>query len=63
MGLSELIFCVSVLALGHYHLRMGIATLQTPAFGSLVCGNQAMTYATAGLAFGERVVFVFVLGL
>lgn len=45
MGLSELIFCVSILAIGHYRMGMGIATLQTLAFVTLVCGNQAMTYA------------------
>ena len=45
MGLSELVFCVSILAIGHYHMGMGIATLQTLAFVTLVCGNQAMTYA------------------
>ena len=45
MGLSELVFCVSILAIGHYHMDMGIATLQTLAFVTLVCGNQAMTYA------------------
>jgi H+-transporting ATPase len=45
MGLAELIFCVSVLAIGHYRMGLGIATLQTLAFVSLVCGNQAMTYA------------------
>jgi H+-transporting ATPase len=45
MGLSELVFCVSILAIGHYRMGMGIATLQTLAFVTLVCGNQAMTYA------------------
>jgi H+-transporting ATPase len=45
MGLSELAFCVGVLAIGHFHMRMGVATLQTLAFVTLVCGNQASTYA------------------
>jgi len=45
MGVSELVFCVGVLALGHFHLRLGIATLQTLAFFVLVCGNQATMYA------------------
>ena len=45
MGLAELVFCLSVLTIGHYRLRLGIATLQTLAFVTLVCGNQAMTYA------------------
>jgi len=45
MGISELAFCVSVLAFGHFRLGLGIATLQTLAFFTLVCGNQATTYA------------------
>jgi H+-transporting ATPase len=45
MGLSELVFCVGILAIGHYRLEMDIATTQTLAFVTLVCGNQAMTYA------------------
>ncbi|MGD0140834.1 MAG: HAD-IC family P-type ATPase [Tepidisphaeraceae bacterium] len=45
MGVSELAFCVSVLAIGHFRLGLGIATLQTLAFFVLVCGNQATTYA------------------
>jgi H+-transporting ATPase len=45
MGLSEMVFCVSILAIGHYRMGMAIATLQTLAFVTLVCGNQAMTYA------------------
>jgi H+-transporting ATPase len=45
MGLSELAFCVGVLAFGHFRLGLGIATLQTLAFFTLVCGNQATTYA------------------
>jgi H+-transporting ATPase len=45
MGLAELVFCLSVLMIGYYRLRLGIATLQTLAFVTLVCGNQAMTYA------------------
>ena len=45
MGISELAFCVSVLAFGHFRLGLGIATLQTLAFFALVCGNQATTYA------------------
>jgi H+-transporting ATPase len=45
MGFSELVFCVGVLALGHFRLGLGIATLQTLAFFTLVCGNQATTYA------------------
>jgi H+-transporting ATPase len=45
MGFSELAFCVGILAFGHYRLGLGMATLQTLAFFSLVCGNQATTYA------------------
>jgi H+-transporting ATPase len=45
MGLSELVFCLSVLAIGHFHMGMGIATLQTLAFVALVSGNQSTTYA------------------
>jgi len=45
MGLAELVFCGGVLAIGHYRMRLGLASLQTLAFVTLVCGNQAMTYA------------------
>ena len=45
MGVSELVFCVGVLAIGHFRMGLGIATLQTLAFFVLVCGNQATTYA------------------
>jgi H+-transporting ATPase len=45
MGVSELVFCVGVLAFGYFRLGLGIATLQTLAFFTLVCGNQASTYA------------------
>jgi H+-transporting ATPase len=45
MGLSELVLCVGVLAVGHFGMRLGIGTLQTLAFFVLVCGNQATMYA------------------
>jgi H+-transporting ATPase len=45
IGVSELAFCVGVLAIGHFHMGLAIATLQTLAFFVLVCGNQASTYA------------------
>jgi H+-transporting ATPase len=45
MGLSELVFCVAILSIGYFRLGLGIAALQTLAFVTLVCGNQAMTYA------------------
>ena len=44
MGFSELAFCVSMVALGHFRLGLGTAALQTLAFFTLVCGNQAITY-------------------
>jgi H+-transporting ATPase len=45
MGVSELVFCVGILVIGHFRMGLGIATLQTLAFFTLVCGNQATTYA------------------
>jgi len=45
MGVSELAFCVGVVAFGHFRLDLGVAALQTLAFFALVCGNQATTYA------------------
>ena len=43
-GASELIFCVAVVAIGHYRLGLTVLELQTLAFVTLVCGNQATTY-------------------
>ena len=45
MGLSELVFCTAVLAIGKYRLGLGIDTLRTLAFVVIVFGNQATTYA------------------
>jgi len=45
MGACELMFCGGVLALGHYHLGLDVAALQTLAFFVLVCGNQSTMYA------------------
>jgi H+-transporting ATPase len=45
MGSSELAFCASVLSIGYFKLKLGIAALQTLAFFSVVCGNQGATYA------------------
>jgi len=45
MGLSELAFCVGAVAFGHFRLGLGLAALRTLAFFTLVCGNQATTYA------------------
>ena len=44
MGVAELVFCVSILAFGAYHLRFDIKALQTLAFVVIVFGNQATTY-------------------
>jgi H+-transporting ATPase len=44
LGVCELSFCVSVLLIGYFRIKMGLATLQTLAFATLVCGNQAATY-------------------
>jgi H+-transporting ATPase len=45
LGLCELVFCVGIIAIGFYYLRLGTAGLQTLAFVTLVCGNQATMYA------------------
>ena len=44
MGLGELLFCTSVLALGAYRLGFAMGALQTLAFVVIVFGNQATTY-------------------
>jgi H+-transporting ATPase len=44
VGLSELVFCAAVLAIGKFSLGLGIATLRTLAFVVIVFGNQATTY-------------------
>jgi H+-transporting ATPase len=44
MGICELVFCVGLLTFGHFRLGLGIATLQTLTFVTLVCGNQATMY-------------------
>jgi H+-transporting ATPase len=44
MGVSELVFCTTVLAVGKFRLGFGIETLQTLAFLVIVFGNQATTY-------------------
>jgi len=44
MGISELIFCVAVLAIAKFRLGFEIETLQTVAFVAIVFGNQATTY-------------------
>lgn len=45
MGTSELAFCVGVVAMGHWALGLDVGALRTLAFVTLVCGNQATTYA------------------
>ncbi|MGA3126258.1 MAG: plasma-membrane proton-efflux P-type ATPase [Candidatus Korobacteraceae bacterium] len=44
MGLSELVFCTAVLAIGKFRMGFGIETLRTLAFVVIVFGNQATTY-------------------
>jgi H+-transporting ATPase len=44
VGLSELVFCVGVLAIGKFRLGFGMETLRTLAFIAIVFGNQATTY-------------------
>jgi H+-transporting ATPase len=44
MGISELVFCTVVLAIGKFHLGLGIEALRTLAFLVIVFGNQATTY-------------------
>jgi len=44
MGIFELGFCIGVLAVGYFRMKLEIAPLQTLAFVALVCGNQATMY-------------------
>jgi H+-transporting ATPase len=44
MGISQLLFCSAVLAIGKYRLGLGMETLRTLAFVVVVFGNQATTY-------------------
>jgi H+-transporting ATPase len=45
MGISELVFCTAVLAIGKFRLGLRIEALRTLAFLAIVFGNQATTYA------------------
>jgi H+-transporting ATPase len=45
MGISELAFCTTALAIAHFRLDYGIDALRTVAFLAIVFGNQATTYA------------------
>jgi H+-transporting ATPase len=44
MGISELVFCTAVLAIGKFRLGFEIEALRTLAFVVIVFGNQATTY-------------------
>ncbi len=44
MGISELVFCIAVLAVGKFRLGLGIEALRTLAFLVIVFGNQATMY-------------------
>jgi len=46
MGISELMFCTFVLAIGKFRLDLGIDTLRALAFVLIVFGNQATMYTT-----------------
>jgi H+-transporting ATPase len=45
MGISELMFCTAVLAVGKFRLGLGIEALRSLAFLLIVFGNQATLYA------------------
>jgi H+-transporting ATPase len=45
MGVSALAFCAGVLAVGRFHLGLGLGALRTLSFLVLVYANQATTYA------------------
>jgi H+-transporting ATPase len=63
MGISELVFCTAVLAVGKFRLGLGIEHLQTLAFLLIVFGNQATTYTnrTRGSLWSTRPSFWLVL--
>jgi len=44
MGSGQLMFSVGILGMGHFIENYDVATLQTLAFVTVVCGNQATTY-------------------
>jgi H+-transporting ATPase len=44
MGVSELVFCATILAIGKFQMGLGIDALRTLAFVAIVFGNQATTY-------------------
>jgi H+-transporting ATPase len=45
MGIAELVFCCTVLAVGELGMKFDIGALRTLAFVVIVFGNQATTYA------------------
>jgi len=45
MGVAELVFCTTMLAIARFRLGLGIEALRTTAFVAIVFGNQATTYA------------------
>ena len=45
MGITELVFCSAVLAIGEFGMEFKIGALRTLAFIVIVFGNQAATYA------------------
>ena len=45
MGLGLLLFCTSVLAYGHFTMKLGAASLDTLALLALVFGSQTTLYA------------------
>jgi H+-transporting ATPase len=48
MGVCQLAFCAGVLAVGHFGLKLGIESLRTLAFATLVFSSQATIYAIRG---------------
>jgi H+-transporting ATPase len=44
IGIAELVFCTSVLAVAKFGMGFGIEALRTVAFVVIVFGNQAITY-------------------
>jgi len=45
LGSCFLAFCIAVLAVGKFEMRLGVAELQTLSALALVYGSQAITYA------------------
>ena len=48
LGVCQLAFCVGVLAVGHFGLKLGTGSLRTLAFVTLVFSSQATIYAIRG---------------